>query len=124
MPSDLQGGLLHFYAQNPFYVDTTDTLFAFLEERPIHVRDLIKTILIPVPYGVQTHEHGEDIPRRCKGKGSTFANTCAGLAARPELTANLKQLDLRIWDYDGEEKYNGPGTLNMSTGRISTHCAE
>lgn len=113
-----------FYARNRFYVDTIDTLVPFLEDRPCHARDLIKTISIPVPYGVQRDENGEDIPRCCNVKASTFTYACACLAARPELTANLKQFDLRAWDYYRQKEYNGVGSLDISTLRISTHCAE
>lgn len=112
-----------FYAHNRFYVDTIDTFVPFLEDRPVHVRDLIKTISIPVPYGVQKDEGGEDIPRFCNVKVSTFEKACADLATRPELTANLEQLDLRVWDYYGEEEYTMVGSLDMDTVRISTYCA-
>ncbi|CAD6573938.1 MAG: hypothetical protein ASARMPREDX12_006330 [Alectoria sarmentosa] len=74
---------------NRFYMDIMDTSVAFLEDRSVHIRDLIKVISIPVPY-----------------EGPTFQRACADLAARPELKANLKQFDIRMWDYHGEEDYN------------------
>ena len=53
---------------------------------------------------------------------STFEKACRDLAARPELTANLKQLDLRVWDYYGEENYVA-GSLSLDTVQISAHRA-
>lgn len=56
-------------------------------------------------------EDGDDIQRQCNVKKSTFEKACADLAARPELTANLKQFDLLVWDYYGE----GISSLEMGT---------
>lgn len=112
-----------FYSKNRFFVDTIDSLVPFLQDRPEHVRDLIATISIPVPYGEQTALDGEDIPRQCNVTEPSFQNACTHLRAHPELLAKVKQLDLRMWDYYGEEEYNLTGALCLDTVEISTKRA-
>lgn len=113
-----------FYSKNRFYVDTIDSFIPFLQDRPTQVRGHIATISIPVPYGAQRDEDGEMIPRHCNVKVSSLANACLHLSTHPELLAKVKQLDLRMWDYYGEEQYNLTGPLNLDSLKMSSKRAE
>lgn len=46
-----------------------------------------------------------------------------GSGCPPIAHSDIKQFDLRIWGYYGEEEYNGIGSLDMVTVRLSTYCA-
>jgi len=113
-----------FYLRNRFYVDTIDSLVPFLQDRPAQTRGLIDTVSIPVSYGSQQDVRGEKIPRHCNVKESSFASTCAYLSNHTEFLANVKHLDLRVWDFYGEEQYNLIGALDLDTVKISAQRAE
>lgn len=90
-----------FYGKNRFYMDAMASLVPFLEDRPAAARQLIQMLSIPVPYGKQfrSADCDEEIPRCRVVTNETFAEACTYLASSPDYLSNLKQLDLRIWDF-------------------------
>jgi hypothetical protein len=90
-----------FYGKNRFYVNAMASLVPFLEDRPAAARKLIQMLSIPVPYGKQflNGDCDEEIPRCRAVTNETFAEACTYLADSPDYLSNLKQLDLRIWDF-------------------------
>ena len=108
-----------FYSKNRFYVNAMASLIPFLEDRPAAARQLIQKLSFPVPYGKQflNADCDEEIPRCRIVTNETFAKACTYLADMPDYLSNLKQLDLRIWDF--HDRWNGT-PLTLSNLKLSS----
>ena len=83
-------------------MESIDSLVPFLQDSPFRACGVLEKIFIPVPYGNQYDEDMEQIPRSVNVQEGTFAKACTYLTAHPKLLPNLRQLDLRIRDYNIE----------------------
>lgn len=109
-----------FYTKNRFYVESIEALGPFLKDLSSRSRALLKTLSIPVPCGTQREEDGERIKRYYRVNDSTFEAACRQFSKAPELLANVKQLDLRMWEFDTSYSARvspDPNTLKISAKR-------
>ncbi len=111
-----------FYTKNRFYVESIETLAPFLKDRSGRARALLKTLSIPIPCGTQRDEDGYRIRRYYSVNYSTFDAACRELSNHPELLANVKELDLRAWDFN--TRYCVRANPALKTLKISTRRAK
>lgn len=111
-----------FYTKNRFYAESIETLGPFLKDRSSRARALLKTLSIPIPCGTQRMEDGHRIMRYYRVNYSTFEAACRQLSKNPELLVNVRQLDLRMWEFD--TSYSSRANPDLSTLKISTPRAK